>query len=62
MFKISSQPLPQNDAPKHKGPNKDRLFLLVAVLLALIIAGNFGYRLEISPKEGITFEPPTKLP
>ncbi len=58
-FGSSKLPQPKNERPPvpptNRGPAIDRLILLIALLLMLLIAGGFGYRLQISPT-GLTFE------
>lgn len=59
-FESSKLPQPQNALPPvpptNKGPGNDRLMLLIALLVMLLITGSFDYRLRISPTEGLIFE------
>lgn len=60
----SKPPRPQSEHPSepptNKGRGNDRIILLIALLLMLLIAGGFGYRLQISPTGGLTFERSTE--
>jgi hypothetical protein len=56
----SKLPQPQNERPpdrkNHNEASKDRLMILVTLVLMLLIAGGFGYRIQISIFGGIIFE------